>query len=165
MAIYNQLKNENLIFGTEFPAGSSYIMNDGKFLDMRGSKNEILEQECIRKDIVTHPQFDYYVYNKGFIEEYTRRCLTITDNAIAINDGGNFRQECAYFILPASKPSTKQFTALEDWLTNLMTISSKVELMSIGVGRHIIREFVFKTLDNNEWLPSEIIREIKKMYN
>ena len=64
MAIYNQLKNENLIFGTEFPIGSSYIMNDGKFLDMRGSKDEILTDVCIKRDIVTHPQFDLYIYNK-----------------------------------------------------------------------------------------------------
>ena len=153
------------MFSTDLPNGSSYIMNDGKFLDMRASKDEILSQECERRDIVTHPQFDVYVYNKGLVEDYTRRVLVETDNAIAINDGANFKRECAYFILPASKPNTKQFTALEDWLTNLMTISEKVELMSIGVGRHIIKEFLFKTPENNEWLPSEIIKEVKKIYN
>ena len=104
-------------------------------------------------------------FEAEFITYFDFPVLVVTDNAIAINDGANFKRECAYFILPANKPNTKQFTALEDWLTNLMAISDKVELMSVGVGRNIIKDFLFKTPENNEWLPSEIIREVKKLYS
>ena len=38
MAIYNTLVNENLIFVTNPPRGTSYIMPDGKYLDMIASK-------------------------------------------------------------------------------------------------------------------------------
>ena len=163
MAIYNTLVNENLIFVTNPPRGTSYIMPDGKYLDMIASKELLFAPECGNRDIITHPTLDFYCLINNLVDKHYYKVLMHTDNAIALNDGFNFKGEHAYFVLPETKPTTSQYTSLLNWLDYIMTISPTVQIEDER--KRIQQVFVFQKLDNDGWLPEDIIKEIKRRYS
>lgn len=164
MAIYNDLKNTQLVFSNSYVQGASYIMNDGKFIDFRSSNNLLLSPEQENRTRATHIDFDRYLIVNEFIntEKKQHKLLVNSDNAIAINDGSNFTVEKPYFVLPPNKPTNAQFSALLNWLDYLTTISDLVQIENTT--KNVSQRFYFKKQENDGWLTDDIIKEIKKMY-
>lgn len=165
MAIYNDLKNTQLVFSNNYVQGASYIMNDGKFIDFRSSNNLLLNPENQNRTRVTHIDFDRYLIDNEFIsvENKDHKLLVNSDNAIAINDGTNLTIEKPYFVLPPSKPTNAQFTSLLNWLDYIATISDLIQIENTT--KNVMQRFYFKKPENDGWLTDDIIKEIKKMYN
>ena len=163
MAIYNQLKNKQLVFSNNYVQGSSYIMNDGKYLDIKSSKQIIYPQDYQSRTKITHASFDHYLQRVELSPTKVYKYLVESDNAIALNDGTNFNVEKPYFVLPQNKPTNAQFTSLLNWLDYITTISDLVQIEDVR--NQVSQSFYFKKPDNDGWLTDDIIKEIKKMYN
>ena len=164
IALYNALKERNLVFITNPPKGASYIMEDGKFLDLNNSADIVLSPECGNREFVTHPMLADYLVREGLLDEMCQKPLLDTDNAIAINDGTNYIREAAYICLPKEMPNGAQFGALLNWFTYLMTISPSVQIETKE--KVPVKIYDFVSLESEYgWTPENIIKDIKRMYN
>ena len=163
--IYNLLKNANITFTNNVPNGISFIMEDGKFLDVESSKDVILDQEQNYEigHKINHSTFENYLYRVGLINKTDIKSLVLTDNAIAINDGSNYACEAAYFNLPQNEPTTAQYNSLADWLTQLC---GKCDIVQLEERRKkMIKVYRLISLENEQaYTPEEIIQDIKRMY-
>lgn len=163
--IYNLLKNANITFTNNVPNGISFIMEDGKFLDVESSRGIILDQENhYESEIkINHSTFEGFLYRIGLINEQNIKSLVLTDNAIAINDGSNYACEAAYLNLPQNEPTTAQYNSLADWLTHLC---GKCDIVQLEERRKkLIKVYNLISVNNEQaYTPEEIIQDIKRMY-
>lgn len=155
--LYKKLKDLGFKFSSSFSKGASYIMPDGKFLNIEENR-DVLDLEP--GDISCHPQLDVFVLEKGLIPKNSliNRVLCETDNAIRLNDGTNLSNE-VIIGLPKNKPTEDQYKSLINWLYNLMTIRTSI---SVGDERssNVFKEYNFK-----EYFPEDIVKKIKNYYN
>lgn len=154
--LYDQLIADGFKF-SDTPAdgrGSAYIMKDGKFLFLEQNK------EIFKTHFVTHGTLDLYLQDNGYIsaDSLASRVLCQTDDAIRINDGKNFAFETVIG-LPKNKLTFDQFSALEDWLWD-MIVRRKYR---IAVGNELVSE-VFRSYNLQEVDPSYVIKRIETYY-
>lgn len=143
--------NNNLIYSNEPCKRASYITEEGKFINLRENKINLIGY-CSREPI--HADLPKLFNSK------TR------GNTIRVNDGTYlYISEEAYIDLSEKEPTKEQYDALLKWLDFLM-LNSKKKYLYIGIGstRGKMFEFVNKTHQDG-LLPEDIVKEIKKLYN
>lgn len=152
------LKKIGIVFTDTVPKGSSYIMSDGKFVDLNVS------QLYPKYKIKYHEEFDRQL---GRLINKIRYQFQEKENAIRINDGSNFKWEMAYISLPKKKITTKQEISLINFMYTLMEY--KVPQVYIGNEKYDpvkptpIKIYDFLTLNNESgYLPEDIIKEIRR---
>ena len=156
MAYYEILKKAGFVFTSSIPSGASYIMPDGKFLDITGSMKIIDPTGTVKKG--THPAVDEYLIDNGYIgeNEEVSRILCSSDGAIRVNDGSNFRGEVVIG-LPEKRPNEIQFKSLENWLYSIFSKGG------VDVGNETSSN-IFNHYDFNKYLPEDVIKKIKNYY-
>lgn len=162
MSLYNELKQRNITFVNNPPRFASYIMEDGKYLDIDTSRN-VMCGRINPNTKITHAPLDVYCKEQGLVEEQLHKTLVKTDNAIAINDGTNFAFETAYFILPEQEPTNAQYTSLLQWLDSILTVTNQVQIEDDMKHRLYLYDLVSLENDNG-YTPEQIIQDIKRMY-
>ena len=163
MSLYNELKQRNITFVNNPPRCASYIMEDGKYLDINASMSIMFDNANRNNSIVTHAPIDVYCKEQDLVEEQLHKTLVKTDNAIAINDGTNFAFETAYFILPEQEPTNEQYAALLQWLDSILTITNQVQIEDDMKHRLYLYDLVSLENDNG-YTPEQIIQDVKRMY-
>lgn len=153
---YEILKKAGIKFSDTPVTGSSYIMNDGKFLDIINSMDIMFKNTSMKP---THGSLDMYLIENGYVDSNKdiSRVLCSTDNAIRINDGNNFYHEIIIG-LPVNKPNEIQFKKLEDWLYFIFGKGH------VTVGDENTSN-VYKVYSFDEYLPEDIIKRIKSYYS
>ena len=162
MNLYDELKQRHLTFVNNPPAPVSYIMQDGKYLDLDTSRNVICET-VNNSTKVTHRVLDVYCKTQGLVEQQLDKTLVKTDNAIALNDGTNFAFETAYFILPKQEPTNEQYDSLLQWLDSILAKTNKVQIEDDRKQRLYLYDLVSLENDNG-YTPEQIIQDVKRMY-
>lgn len=156
--IYEKLIEKELIFVNIPPVGSSYIMSDGKFLDLKNNAIQNKMENCPSNSKPNHVLLDGYILSQINNElEHKHDILKHTDNGVKLNDGTMYEFEKPYVDLPSNNLTTEQYASLELWLTNVLT---KTELIYVGFNnnRH------YKTFYTENATAKQIIKEIKKLY-
>lgn len=162
-------------FNNNFTSSASYIMQDGMFLNINEQNNLNLRSN------IFHGQLDDYIRfhnlmnleDKIFVDdkqkEYMKNCrnyfiadsnyryLKYSDNAIVVNGGTGWWENC-YVDLPDKPLTSKQFEALTLWLdTNAYQNNKRRIAISLN------EKFV--EYDSSDLNVDDIIKYIKRLYN
>ena len=160
--LYLKLKHSDILFKDVPQPRASYIMYNGKFMDMENSKHVLgifgrspnhrdLFLFCLQKKFITGSDADFL--------------LKTADNAIRVNDGlMNVYKENPSVSLPLKNLNRFQYIALEKWLEYVMNFSTCVEIGFLSKKNLMTYDFLSPTNDKGK-TPSDIIDDIIVFYN
>ena len=175
-----KLKELGFKFTNKYTSSSSYIMQDGSFLNLNEQYDILYKfNKTYRNNY--HGQLDKFIkinkllsdedFNKldeiqledvknnhyYYIAKSNCRYLKFSDNAITINAGTGHWENC-YIDLPYANLSSKQYESLTTWLDELVYTNNKRNLA-------ISLDSKFKEFNLDDVIVDDIIKEIKRMYN
>ena len=158
-------------FDDSYSTGSSYLLNDGTFLNLKDCKNYSFpfhgsfDKFIIRKNIISEE--DVHLLNdiKGktgkpwYVPWGYERVLRYTDNAIAMNDGEYRKFDNCFVDLPPNEISNKQIEKLTLMLDALHYNNVSKRKLDVGLDDNLM------TFNLDEDSTDDIIKAIKKLYN
>lgn len=154
--LYELIKNNcpEVEFTSNHVKGPSYIMPDGKYVDISNVQN--IHSTSYKHTI--HPDLDTLLINI-FNPEYSKNILLYTDNAVKLQTGEYISCEKPYVILPLNQLSNDQYESLELWLFNLKN-SPKHNLTVYHSDNNVVGEYDLSQIE-----PKDVINDIKKYFN
>ena len=147
--------NNNVAYSDYPSRKSSYITEDGKFINLQENKAELIGYQSRE---VTHTDYVHYLHNQGKrIKDF---------NLIKVNDGTYiYINEHAYINISSKSLNAKQINALQIWLDHvLFETKQKYVFVYIPILQYS-QEFKINRDGHDGMLPEDIIKEIKKLYN
>lgn len=135
------------------PEGPTFLMPDGKFLDIVGT----FDSKKSGRNFPCHAEVEDYLAQVGMSTAYADGSGSPTLQSLGVirlNDlkGNNFIE------LSELKPTHEQYDGLEKWLDENSTYSSSVEVASRGYKE-------YKSYDYDDYTVDEIVSAIKRYYS
>lgn len=164
------VKESELKETTTFTHGPMFILPNGKLID----PSDYAEYEGFERDESMHSIVGLYILdsvfsNLGFdrdynleIGEYFLSDLTQKYGWIRVNSGSASVDHRCYIVIPTKegiKPTASQYDTLEDWIYYIQDTVKQEKVMIITDGGNQTKTYSFR-----EYIPEDIIRNIKRYY-